>query len=101
MVVTSVLGLISGHTYFYFAEVRERMLLPEAPQLNELVDLLLRGKSIITIPDDDADEASSSKKEGSDDADDEDGEEDSSEAAEASGGDAGAEEDEDAAPAAA
>ena len=46
----NILGLISGHTYFYFSEVRARMLLPDAPQLSELGDLLLRGKSIITIP---------------------------------------------------
>ena len=70
----NILGLISGHTYFYFAEVRERMLLPEAPQLNELVDLLLRGKSIITIPEEEeAKEAKKDTAEDDDDGDEEDG----------------------------
>jgi Derlin-2/3 len=97
----NILGLLSGHTYFYFAEVRGRMLLPDAPSLGELGDLLLRGKSIITIPEDEKDEAADTEKDGDADEEDaeEEGEEEAKSEAAAAGSSGSPDEDDDAAPA--
>merc|ERR1719506_309049 len=42
----NVLGMLSGHTYFYGAEERQRMLLPKKPKLREIWRLLRHGEAI-------------------------------------------------------
>jgi len=43
----NLLGLMSGHTYYYFAEVRPRLLLPEEPTLEAVFSLLTTGTPLI------------------------------------------------------
>ena len=43
----NLLGLMSGHTYYYFAEVRPRLLLPETPTLQAVLSLLTKGTPLI------------------------------------------------------
>jgi len=45
----NILGLTSGHIYFYLSEVKSRLLLPDALQLNDIFDLLLKGTPLITV----------------------------------------------------
>ena len=49
-IAPNILGLMSGHIYYYFSEINHRLLLPEAPKLAEVIDALLTGKALITIP---------------------------------------------------
>jgi hypothetical protein len=42
----NLLGLVSGHTYFYLMEVRSRLLLPERVTLDDVLNLVLRGKHL-------------------------------------------------------
>ena len=42
----NLLGLVSGHTYFYLMEVRSRLLLPERLTLDDVLNLVIRGKHL-------------------------------------------------------
>jgi len=55
-VTPNLLGIMSGHTYYYFAEVRPRLELPREPSLDDVLGLILRGTPL-PVADGDAAEA--------------------------------------------
>jgi len=72
-IAPNILGLSSGHIYYYFTEVSSRLLLPDAPKLAEVLDVVLKGKSIVEIPEEEEAAGKKEAKEGEADEDDDDG----------------------------
>lgn len=53
-ITPNILGLLSGHTYYYITEARHRMLLPERPRLADIGKLLFQGKPIRAVDSEDS-----------------------------------------------
>ena len=73
----NILGVLSGHTYYFLSDVRPRLLLPEKVTLDDILRLVMRGQPIAVaeevLPTPDGAEASDGGEGGEGAAEDEEG----------------------------